>query len=138
MTKRAALEKCMDQWQWIHTELIKMDAAAADGEQFQVPTFSMLKRRVLRNANVSDGDYLLNSCYLCKYVQTKHPTMNTELLACEYCPLKGYAWEQCEMDGPYIECSNAYDEKWFGDAADYALEIIEACERALEDLDNEE
>lgn len=141
MTKREALEKCMDQWQRIHTELIKMDAAAVDGEQFHIPTFSMLKRRVLRNAGVSgvsDDDYPLNGCYLCEYVQTQHPTPYTEPQACEYCPLKGYAWEQCETDGSYLACEDEYDDKWFGYAADHAQEIIEACERALEDLDNEE
>ena len=137
MTKREALEKCMDQWQRIHTELIKMDAAAADGELFQIPTFSMLKRRVLRNAGVSDADYPLNSCYMCEYVQTWHPTLRIEPLACEYCPLKGYAWDQCETDGPYLACEDAYAVKCFGDAADYALEICVACERALEDDDEE-
>ena len=138
MTKREALEKCMDQWQWIHTELSKMDAAAADGERFRYFTFSMLKRKALRNMDVSDDDYPLNSCYMCEYVQTTYPTLYREPMACEYCPLKGYAWEQCEMDGSYLACANEYDEERFGDAADCALEIIEACERALEDLDNEE
>ena len=132
MTKREALEKCMDQWQRIHTELIKMDAAAADGELFQIPTLNQLKRKALRDAGVSDGDYPLNACYLCEYVHTQHPTPHTEPLACEYCPLKGYAWEQCEMDGAYLACNDAYDEERFGDAADYALEISNACERALE------
>ena len=138
MTKREALEKCMDQWQRIHTELYKMDAAAADGEQFQIPTFSMLKRRVLRNMDVSDDDYPLNACYMCEYVQTWHPTPYNVSMACEYCPLKGYAWEQCETDGPYLACEDAYDKECFGDAAEYAQEIIDACERALEDLDNAE
>ena len=138
MTKREALEKCMDQWQWIHTELSKMEAAAADGEPFQIPTFNTLKCRALRNAGVSDNDYPLNSCYLCEYVQRRHSTPYNEPLACEYCPLKGYAWEQCETDGPYLACADAYDEYCFGDAADYAQEIIDACERALEDLDNAE
>ena len=138
MTKREALDKCMDQWQWIHTELIKMDAAAADGEQFQIPTFSMLKRKVLRHAGVSDDDFPLNLCYMCEYVDIEHPMPYTKPLACEYCPLKGYAWEQCETDGSYRACEDAYDAEYFGYATDYALEIIEACERALEDLDNEE
>ena len=138
MTKREALEKCMDQWQRIHTELSKMEAAAADGELFQILAFNIFKRRILRNANVSDDDYPSNACYLCEYVQTWHPTLYTMSLACEYCPLKGYAWEQCEMDGSYLACNDAYDEECFGDAADYALEICVACERALEDLDNEE
>ena len=138
MTKREALEKCMDQWQRIRTELIKMDAAAADGEQFHIPTFGTVKCRVLRHAGVSDDDYPLNSCYMCEYVQTTYPTLYREPMACEYCPLKGYAWEQCEMDGSYLACANEYDDEWFGNAADRALEIIEACERALEDLDNEE
>ena len=138
MTKREALEKCMDQWQRIHNELSKMDAAAADGKQFYIPTFSMLKRKVLRSTGVSDGDFPPNACYMCKYVDIEHPMPRTKPLACEYCPLKGYAWEQCETDGPYLACCNKYDEECFRDAADYALEIIEACERALEDLDNEE
>ena len=138
MTKREALEKCMDQWQRIRTELIKMDAAVANGERFQIPLFDRLKRIVLKTMEVSDDDYPLNSCYLCDYVQTKYPTPYTEPIACEYCPLKGYAWEQCEMAGPYLACADAYDEECFGDAAGYALEIIDACERALEDLDNAE
>ncbi len=138
MIKREALEKCMDQWQRIHTELSKMEAAAADGEQFQILAFSMFKRRVLRNAGVSDNDYPLNSCYLCEYVQTWHPTPYTKPLACEYCPLTGYAWEQCETDGSYLACEDAYDKEYLGVAADYALEIIDACERALEDLHNAE
>lgn len=138
MTKREALEKCMDQWQRIHTELYKMDAAAADGEQFHIFTFSAFKRRVLRSMGVPTEDQPRNACYLCEYVQTKHPTPRTGLLACEYCPLKDYVWEQCETDGPYLACENEYDEECFEDAAEYALEICVACERALEDLDNEE
>ena len=138
MTKREALEKCMDQWQRIHAELYKMDAAAADGEQFQIPSFSMLKRKILRSMGVSDDDYPINSCYMCEYVETVYPVPASTPIQCEYCLLKGYVWEQCEMDGSYLACNDAYDEERFGDAADYALEIIEACERALEDLDNEE
>ena len=138
MTKREALEKCMDQWQRIHTELSKMDAAAEDGELFRLPTFSMLKREILRNAGVSDDAYPINSCYMCEYVETAYPTPVHVPIACEHCLLKGYAWEQCEADGPYGACEDAYIAECFGDAADYALEIIDACERALGDLDNEE
>ena len=138
MTKREALEKCMDQWQWIHTELCKMDAAAADGEQFHIPTFGTVKCRVLRTAGVSDDNWPLNSCYLCEYVQTQHPTPPTEYIACEYCPLKGYAWEQCETDGAYLACNVAYDEECFGDAAEYAQEIIDACDEALTDLEDDD
>ena len=138
MTKREALEKCMDQWQWIHTELSRMEAAADDGEPIQLLAFNIFKRRVLRNAGVPTEDQPLNSCYLCEYVQTKHPTPHLDPIACEYCPLKGYAWEQCEMDGSYLACANEYDAEFFDDAAEYAQEIIDACERALEDLDNEE
>ena len=138
MTKREALKKCMDQWQRIHTELSKMEAAAEDGELFRLPTFSMLKREILRNAGVSGDDHPINWCYLCGYVETAYPTPVHVPIACEYCPLKGYAWEQCEADGPYLACNDAYDEECFGVAADYALEIIDACERALEDLNNAE
>ena len=138
MMKREALKKCMDQWQQIHTELYKMDVAAEDDELFQIPPFSTFKHKVLRNAGVSDDAHPINSCYLCEYVQTQHPMSYTEPLACEHCPLKEYAWEQCEADGPYLACEDAYILECFGDAAEYAQEIIEACERALEDLDNEE
>ena len=34
--------------------------------------------------------------------------------------------------------SNAYDAECFGEAAEAAQEIIDACDRALEDLDDEE
>ena len=146
MTKREALEKCVDQWQRIHNELASLEAAAADGELrrlaafgiLRLAAFNILKRKVLRNAGVSDDARPINWCYLCEYVQTQHPTPDTEPIACEHCPLKGYAWEQCETDGPYLACENAYDEECFGDAADHAQEIIDACNRALEDLDNEE
>ena len=138
MMKREALERCLIQWTKIYHELIKMEAAAEDDELDEVPGFGLFKRIVLRNAGVSKDSHPINSCYLCEYVQTEHPTPATEPIACEYCPLKGYAWEQCEMDGPYLACENAYDDKWFGEAADYAQEILNACERALEDLDDEE
>lgn len=138
MTKREALERCMVQWTKMYHELIGLEAAAEDGELDDVPGFGLFKRIVLRNAGVSEDSRPINSCYLCEYVQTEHPTPYNALLACEYCPLKGYAWEQCETDGPYLACENAYDEKWFGDAADYAQEILDACDRALEDLDDEE
>lgn len=132
MTKREALEKCMDQWQWIHTELIKMDAAATDGELFQIPMFNALKRQALQTMAVSIEDHPLNGCYLCEY------TLVDGAPDCLVCPLKGYAWEQCETDGAYLACENAYDEECFGEAADYAQEILDACDRALEDLDDEE
>ena len=138
MTKREALERCREQWQQMYTELYKMEAAAEDDELDEVPGFGLFKRRVLRNAGVSKDSHPINSCYLCKYVQTKHPTPSTEPIACEYCPLKGYAWEQCETDGFYLACENAYDKGWFGEAAEYAQKIIDACNRALEDLDDEE
>ena len=133
MTKREALEKCRAHWQRIYNELVKMEAAAEDDELSQIPVFSMFKYKVLKSMGVSDGDRPIHSCYLCDYVETKYAA-----IACEYCPLKGYAWEQCETDGPYLACENAYDDEWFGDAADCAQEIIDACNRALEDLDNEE
>ena len=138
MTKREALEKCLIQWTKLYHELSRMEAAAADGEPLRLLTFSMLKRAVLRDIDTPSDAYPINSCYLCEYVHTQRPTPGTEPIACEYCPLKEYAWEQCETDGPYLACENAYDDECFGDAADYAQEIIDACERALEDLDNEE
>ena len=132
MTKREALEKCKAHWQRIYNELVKMEAAAEDDELSQIPVFTMFKYKVLKSMGVSDGDRPINSCYLCDYVETKY-----DAIACEHCPLKGYAWEQCETDGPYLACENAYDDEWFGDAADCAQEIIDACNRALEDLDND-
>ena len=133
MMKREALERCRDQWQRIRTELYKMDAMQRDGELFQIPPFGMFKRKALRTMGVPVEDSPISECYLCEY------TLVDGVSDCLVCPLKGYAWEQCETDGPYLACENAYDDdECFGDAADYALEIIEACERALEDLDNEE
>ena len=129
--KREALEKCMAQWQRIHTELYKMEAAT-DGELFQIPAFSMLKRRVLETMDVPVEDQPINRCYLCEY------TLVDGAPDCWVCPLKGYAWKQCETDGPYLACEYAYDAEDFGEAADYAQEILDACGRALEDLDNEE
>ena len=131
MTKREALERCMDQWQWIHTALIKMEAAQRDGELFQILPFSIIKHRALRKMGVPVDDYPISKCYLCEY------TLVDGVSDCLVCPLKGYAWEQCETDGSYLACYNAYDEERFGDAADYAQEILDACDRALEDLDEE-
>ena len=138
MMKREALEKCMDQWQRIRTELSKMEATADDGNVFQIPLLNRLKREALYEAGVSDGDFPLNACYMCEYVQITRPTAYNEPMACEFCPLKGYAWEQCETDGPYIGCDNALDAEWFGDAADCALEIIRACDEALNDLEDDD
>ena len=138
MTKREALEKCMDQWRLIYNELRRMEVAAEDGEVYQVPTMNPLKRGALYEAGVSDDDFPLNACYMCEYVQTTYPTAYNEPMACEFCPLKGYAWEQCETDGPYIGCDNALDAECFVEASDCASEIIRACERALEDLEDDD
>lgn len=132
MTKREALEKCMVQWQQIQIELYKMEAAQRDGELFQIPLFSQAKRNALKTMGVPVEDYPISGCYLCEY------TLVDGVSDCLVCPLKGYAWEQCETDGPYLACYNAYDEERFGEAAEYAQEILDACDRALEDLDDEE
>ena len=132
ITKREALEKCLIQWQQMQIELYKMEAAQRDGELFQIPPFSQAKRKALEAAGVPTKDHPINSCYMCEY------TLVDDVPDCLVCPLKGYAWEQCETDGPYLACENAYDDEWFGEAADYAQEIIDACDRALEDLDDEE
>ena len=132
MMKREALEKCLIQWTKLYHELIKMDAAQRDGELFQIPSFNVIKHRVLKTMGVPVEDYPISGCYLCEY------TLVDGVSDCLVCPLKGYAWEQCETDGPYLACYNAYDEECFGEAADYAQEILDACDRALEDLDDEE
>lgn len=130
--KREALEQCLIQWTKIYHELIEMDAAQCDGELFQIPTFSMLKRKALEAAGVPTKDHPINSCYMCEYTSVDSAP------DCLVCPLKGYAWKQCETDGPYLACEYAYDAECFGEAADYAQEILDACDRALEDLDDEE
>ena len=132
MMKREALERCMIQWTKLYHELVKMDAMQRDGELYQIPTFSMFKRKVLRSMGVLDDDYPINSCYLCEY------TLVDGISDCLVCPLRGYAWEECEMDGSYLACENAYEAEDFDKAADYAQEIIDACDAALEDLDDEE
>lgn len=132
MMKREALERCMVQWTKLYHGLVKMEAAASDGELSQIPVFNMFKRKALRSMGVSDDAYPINSCYLCEY------TLVDGAPDCLTCPLKGYAWEQCETDGPYLACENAYYAEDFGGAAEYAQEILDACDRALEDLDNEE
>ena len=138
MMKREALERCLIQWTKIYHELVKMEAAQRDGELFQIPPFHILKHKALTTMGVSEDNHPIHSCYLCEYVQTTGPAQYIDPKACECCPLKGYAWEQCETDGSYLACSNEYEDECFGDAADYALEICVACERALEDLDDEE
>lgn len=132
MMKREALERCMAQWTKIYHMLVKMEAAAEDDELDAVLPFSILKRRVLYTMGVPTEDHPISSCYLCEY------TLVDGVSDCWVCPLKGYAWEQCSTDGPYIACENAYDEEWYGEAAECAQEIIDACARALEDLDDEE
>lgn len=131
MMKREALERCRDQWQRTRTELYKMEAAAEDDELYQIPTFNMLKRRVLETMDVPVEDRPISGCYLCEY------TLVDGVYDCLVCPLKGYAWEQCETDGPYLACENAYDDEWYGEAADYAQEIIDACDEALNDLEDD-
>ena len=132
MMKREALERCLVQWTKIYHELIKMDAMQRDGELFQIPPFSLFKRNALEAAGVPTKDHPINSCYMCEY------TLVDDVPDCLVCPLKGYAWEQCETDGPYLICENEYDAGFFGIAAEFAQEILDACDRALEDLDDEE
>ena len=132
MMKREALERCLIQWTKIYHELIKMEAAQRDGELSQIPSFNVIKHRALKTMGVPVEDYPISGCDLCEY------TLVDGVSDCLVCPLKGYAWEQCETDGPYLACYNAYDEECFGEAADYAQEILDACDRALEDLDDEE
>lgn len=132
MMKREALERCLIQWTKIYHELVKMEAAQRDGELFQIPSFNVIKRRALKTMGVSEDNHPIHSCYLCEY------TLVDGAPDCLVCPLKGYAWKQCETDGPYLACEDAYDVEYFDGAADYALEICVACERALEDLDDEE
>ena len=125
MMKREALKRCRDQWQQIYDELVRMDAAQRDDELFQKPTFNMLKRRVLETMGIPTEDHPINSCYLC-----------------EYALVDGVSdvWEQCEPDGSYgsyFACEDAYDDECFGDAADYAQEIIDACDEALNDLEDD-
>ena len=132
MMKREALEQCMVQWTKIYHELAKMEAAATDGELFQIPHFGLIKRKALQTMGVSTEDYPRHLCYLCEY------TLVDDVADCLVCPLKGYAWKLCETDGAYLACETAYDEECFGEAAEYAQEIIDACNTALEDLDDEE
>lgn len=129
MMKREALEQCLIQWQRIHNELVKMSTATL----VIVPTLNQLKYKALRNMGVSDDDYPINECYMCEY------TLVDGVPDCLVCPLKGYAWERCEgEDSFYTDFCEAYDSDHFEVAADYAQEIIDACDRALEDLDSEE
>lgn len=132
MMKREALERCLMQWTEIYHTLVKMEAAQHDGELDAVPPFSTLKHKALKTMGIPVADYPINECYLCEY------TLVDGVPDCLVCPLKGYAWELCETDGAYLACETAYDEEWYDEAADYAQEIIDACDAALEDLDDEE
>ena len=94
MMKREALERCMAQWQQIQIELYKMEVAAEDDELDAVPPFSTLKHKALKTMGVPVKDYPISGCYMCEY------TLVDGVSDCLVCPLKGYAWEQCEVSIP--------------------------------------
>lgn len=126
LTKREALEKCIEQWQYL-----------AD-------TGTSYKEEYFKEKEISDKDWPYSLCYCCEYDQLmdRKDAMSEE---CDNCPLMGYAWDKgcTEPLSVYDEWENlAYAKDRYTPQKEakrkhYAQIIADSARWALEDLDAE-
>ena len=128
MSKREALEKCRDHWQWM----------ADTGSNYKSDYFD------------ENGIYAIPEldCYCCAYVSQQPDATSATAEGCEQCLLKGYAWDICcESDQNWVdvdEFEHNYSvfEEWkesLGKKGEelrkkHAAMMVYACEWALSEL----
>ena len=133
MTKREALKKCRAQWIWMMSAAEYADAKQEDGAADQCLTLHKLKRQYFESLDIAYANRPLNRCYLCEY------SMVDGVPDCLTCLLKGYAWGQCEdITSPYVLFEEAIENEMYDQAAEYAERIIDACDEALNDLEDDD
>lgn len=130
MTKREALKKCRSQWIWMMSAAEYADIRREDGAVDQCLTLRKLKHQYIKSLVILVLP--LSGCYLCEY------SMVDGVPDCLTCPLKGYAWDQCEdITSPYVLFEEAIEDEMYDQAAEYAERIIGACDEALNDLEDD-
>ena len=82
-------------------------------------------------------------CACCKYMDHRDNGFNVNgEYVCSYCPLTGYAWNRAK-DFETAPCDTAYTnsiyDNWTGACSKehctkYALQMVQACNRAIEDI----
>ena len=133
MMKREALKKCRAQWIWMMSAAEYADVKQEDGAADQCLTLHKLKRQYFESLDIAYANQPLNGCYLCEY------SMVDGVADCLTCPLKGYAWGQCEdITSPYALFEEAIENEMYDQAAEYAEWIIDACDEALNDLEDDD
>ena len=133
MMKREALKKCRAQWIWMMSAAEYADVKQEDGAVNQCLTLHKLKRQYFESLDIAYANQPLNGCYLCEY------SLVDGVADCLTCSLKGYAWGQCEdITSPYALFEEAIENEMYGQAAEYAEWIIDACDEALNDLEDDD
>ena len=139
MMEREALKKCRAQWIWMMSAAEYAAIKQEDGAVDQCLTIHKLKHQYFKSLGIAYTDRPLSGCYLCEYSLVDGVVDG--VFDCLTCPLKGYAWDQCEdTTSPYVLFEEAIENEMYDQAAEYAERITDACDEALNDLedDNEE
>ena len=120
MDKREALIKCRDHWEWI-------------AENSDRGTPDQIKGLYFQEHGIEEHPD--SGCYCCEYNNQMGMSEN-----CSHCPLAGYVWKR-----RFLACIHPSTDYmgWVravfnrdGEVANYyALEIADACKRALEDME---
>ena len=125
MTKKEALERCLDHWAFL--------AETGAGDKWDY----------FKKLHTPDSEIPKNGCYLCEYVYNKQLIKGR--MDCKLCPLNDYAWELWKIQPPSECCpcetdpDSIYNE--WDDCGDYerdlkaaASKMVQAITQALEDL----
>ena len=122
MDKREALMKCRDHWEWI-------------AENSDKGTPDQIKGRYFREHRISIEERPDSGCYCCEFNNQEDTSRE-----CRQCPLAGYAWRKrflgCIQPGTdYTAWVRAVLNRDGEMARYYALEIADACSKALADME---
>ena len=120
MDKREALVKCKDHWEWI-------------AENSDRGTPEQIKNRYFREHGIEK--YPDSGCYCCEFNNQMDASSE-----CRQCPLAGYAWRKkflgcIHPSTDYMAWVRAVLDRDEEVANYYALEIADACSKALADME---
>ena|ERR1035437_286433 len=116
MTEKESIISCRITWLWLSEN--------PDKGKFDCPELQYI--------------HYQNWCPCCEY-SFKLNLWNTEKSNCSNCPLIKYAWKdelhacECDMNSPYLKWSLSQDLIVRREAA---FQIVAACDKALEALEN--
>lgn len=127
MTKREALEKTIEMWEWIADECIDRRRKVNKFEYFS-------------HIGLDKNHQPVNQCFLCEFAKNKHP----ESSKCFYCPITKWAHRQITINGFIVSPTCLKD--LYGDYIGVAPSKYELCSNfalgianlAREELENME